>query len=65
MASAEYETRETTPFEQERERRVKSADGETRGMAMAFAALVPLDRNSRQRALRWLKDALEDIEVPF
>jgi hypothetical protein len=57
--------RETTPFEQEQERRVKSADEETRGMAGAFAALVPLDRNARKRALRWLADALEDIEVPF
>lgn len=57
--------RETTPFEQEQERRVKETDEETRGMAMAFAALVPLDRNARKRALRWLNDALEDIEVPF
>lgn len=45
--------------------RIKAVDSEARGMATAFAALVPLDRNARKRALRWLADALEDIEVPF
>ena len=59
------EDREATPFEQEQARRVKCAGEETRGMATAFAALVTLDRNARKRALRWLADALEDIEVPF
>jgi hypothetical protein len=38
---------------------------ETSGMHDAFAALQPLDRNARKRALRWLAEALEDIEVPF
>ena len=55
------ETRDTT----EEDERVKAADQETRGMAMAFAALMPLDRNARKRALRWLADALENVEVPF
>ena len=61
----DHEERSATPFEQEQQRRVKETDQETRSMAMAFAALVPLDRNARKRALRWLAEALEDIEAPF
>ncbi len=57
--------REATHEEKAQRQRVLASDEETRGMAMAFAALVLLDRNARKRALRWLADALDDIEVPF
>lgn len=60
---AEY--REATDAEKAQRERVLASDEETRGMAAAFAALVPLDYNARKRALRWLAEALEDIEVPF
>jgi hypothetical protein len=59
------EAREATEAEKAQRERVLASDEETRGMAAAFAALVPLGRNARKRALRWLADALEDIEVPF
>lgn len=61
----DYEAREATAAEKAQRQRVLASDEETRGMATAFAALVPLDHNACKRALRWLADALDDIEVPF
>lgn len=57
--------REATPAEVERSRRIEAVRTETAGMATAFHALQPLDGNGRRRALRWLAEALDDIEVPF
>jgi hypothetical protein len=50
--------------EYEAERRAAIAV-ETSAMRDAFAALQPLDNPARKRTLRWLADALENIEVPF
>jgi len=50
--------------ELERERR-DAIRIETSAMAAAFGDLQPLDYNARKRALRWLGDALENVEVPF
>jgi hypothetical protein len=57
--------REATPAEVERSRRTEAVRAETAGMATAFNALQPLDHNGRRRALRWLAESLDDIEVPF
>jgi hypothetical protein len=57
--------REATPAEIEHTRRTEAVRAETAGMAIAFNALLPLDHQSQRRALRWLADALENIEVPF
>jgi hypothetical protein len=65
VTDPDFEAREATPAEQEQARRVKDVREETSGMAGAFAALVPLGHNARKRVLRWLADALDDIEVPF
>lgn len=55
--------REATPAEVERSRRTEAVRAETAGMHAAFTAL--LDHEGRRRALRWLADALDNIEVPF
>jgi hypothetical protein len=57
--------REATPAETERSRRLAAIADETGGMRCAFDALQPLDGHARKRALRWLAEALDDIEVPF
>ncbi len=57
--------REATEAEKAQAARIKDANQETRSMAIAFAALVPLGYNARKRTLRWLADALEDAEAPF
>lgn len=61
----DYGVREATDAEKAQRERVLASDEETRAMAMAFAMLVPLDYNARKRALRWLAEALENVEVPF
>jgi hypothetical protein len=54
-----------TEAEREQERRRQAVSTETSGMHAAFTALQPLDGHARRRALRWLAEALDDIEVPF
>lgn len=62
---AEPEMRNLSPADEyEAERRAAIA-AETGAMREAFTALQPLDYNARKRVLRWLADALENIEVPF
>jgi 2-polyprenyl-6-methoxyphenol hydroxylase-like FAD-dependent oxidoreductase len=57
--------REATPAERERQERRAAVVVETSAMATAFTALLPLDRPARKRALRWLTEALENVEPPF
>jgi hypothetical protein len=45
--------------------RARAVHQETSAMHTAFVALQPLDRNAQKRAVRWLAEALEDVEVPF
>jgi hypothetical protein len=59
------EAREASPAEIERARRTEAVRAETAGLAIAFNALQPLDHEAQRRALRWLADALDNIEVPF
>lgn len=59
------EAREATEAQRDQARRREAVLIETAGMHTAFNALQPLDHQSQRRALRWLADALENIEVPF
>lgn len=61
----EEETSGPTPADIEGIRRRDAVRLETGGMAVAFNALLPLDHEARRRAIRWLTDALDNIEVPF
>lgn len=59
------DAREATPAEKWLRERAGEVQQETAAMHAAFVALHPLDGNAQRRVLRWLKDALENIEVPF
>lgn len=59
------EVREPSPAEIEAIRRRDAVRVETAAMHTAFCALLPLDHEARCRALRWLGQALDNIEVPF
>jgi hypothetical protein len=48
-----------------RNERIKAVWREANAMHSAFIVLQPLDFNARRRALRWLRDALDNVEVPF
>lgn len=61
----ECEAREVTDAEKARTERAVAISNETTAMHRAFIAIQPLDYNARKRTLRWLADALEDVEVPF
>lgn len=59
------EVREATDAEKQAAARREEIARETHAMHQAFIALQPLGFNARKRVLRWLADALPDIEVPF
>ena len=59
------EARETADTGKARSERAEAVRQETAAMHASFTALQPLDYNARKRALRWLAEALENVEVPF
>jgi len=59
------EVRETTDAGKAQSERAGAVQQETAAMHASFVALQPLDYNARKRALRWLAEALENVEVPF
>ncbi len=59
------EHREATQAERQQHEQRAAVERETTGMHLAFNALQPLDYNARRRAIRWLQEALDNVEAPF